>query len=64
MCGRGTIFKKCLAVSIGLLCALAASAAETKVAILDVQGAILSTQEGRLAATEFDKKFVLRKSQL
>ena len=29
-----------------------------------MQGAILSTQEGRLAVTEFDKKFVLRKSQL
>ena len=55
---------KYLAVSIGLLCALAASAADTRVAVLDVQGAILSTQEGRKAVTEFDHKFELRKSQL
>jgi outer membrane protein len=50
--------------TIGLYCALAAAAAETKVAIIDLQGAILSTQEGQKAAGELEKQFELKKSQL
>ena len=37
--------------------------AETKVAAIDMQGAMLSTQEGRKAA-DFENRFELRKSQL
>ena len=50
-------------VFIGLFCALAATA-ETQVAIIDFQGAMLATQEGRKAVVELENRFELRRSQL
>ena len=50
-------------VGIGMLCALVC-AAETKVAIIDMQGAMLGTQEGRKAGEDFANRFELKKSQL